>query len=252
MLKYLVLACIFLGLARASLPIYCGSDRSFSCQSNQTCCRGPSGWRCCAGLSAICCSDGASCCPSNTICDLKNRRCNPKPMFLSMLEDKNVEVTLSIPPVFSNTTMDFIEGFVNGTNLLAAIPDVKTCGHIEPETQTAVQELVDLVKSLNATNWEERIPLVLNQTIQVYHALLKEGKQCQRGIEEVLALGERLRNHVTRSGYLNDIITHATTTIFDVVLKIKNVQDALNSGNHFNAGMHTGLLSVHLFFWDLK
>ena len=65
----------------------CGTS-SFACADNATCCRAPQGWRCCPGISSTCCSDGVNCCPFNTICDLRNYRCNAKTNALLFLSSE--------------------------------------------------------------------------------------------------------------------------------------------------------------------
>jgi len=61
----------------------CASNSTMFCTDRDTCCLAQNGtqWRCCPGQYSTCCSDGLSCCPGGTVCDLRNRRCLPK--FLS-------------------------------------------------------------------------------------------------------------------------------------------------------------------------
>lgn len=56
------------------LEIVC-PDGKKKCANDDTCC--PSGlkYKCCPLLHAVCCNDGEHCCPENTVCDLKRRRC---------------------------------------------------------------------------------------------------------------------------------------------------------------------------------
>ena len=79
----------------------CGTS-SFACADNATCCRAPQGWRCCPGISSTCCSDGVNCCPFNTICDLRNYRCNAKTnalMFLSSEMATTEPMKVSLPSI---------------------------------------------------------------------------------------------------------------------------------------------------------
>ncbi|XP_077407642.1 granulin b [Vanacampus margaritifer] len=49
-----------------------------SCPDTFTCCRQPGGdYGCCPYHDAVCCDDGAHCCPSDTVCDLQRGICRP-------------------------------------------------------------------------------------------------------------------------------------------------------------------------------
>ena len=52
-----------------------------TCEEDQTCCPLPSGdFGCCPlGRDAVCCSDKQHCCPHNTVCNLDEGSCSPKP-----------------------------------------------------------------------------------------------------------------------------------------------------------------------------
>ena len=52
-----------------------------TCEEDQTCCPLPSGdFGCCPlGRDAVCCADKQHCCPHNTVCNLDEGSCSPKP-----------------------------------------------------------------------------------------------------------------------------------------------------------------------------
>lgn len=53
-------------------------DDSYRCSAGQTCCKSEvaaSGYGCCEGIDAVCCSDGIHCCPSGTTCNLAAGNC---------------------------------------------------------------------------------------------------------------------------------------------------------------------------------
>ncbi|XP_041365850.1 multiple epidermal growth factor-like domains protein 6 isoform X3 [Gigantopelta aegis] len=51
-------------------------DSQYSCPTGDTCCKLQSGqWGCCPLPNAVCCSDGAHCCPHDTTCDVSQGRC---------------------------------------------------------------------------------------------------------------------------------------------------------------------------------
>ena len=61
--------------------IKCGSSL-YKCGMKQTCCRGPSGWKCYNVENGICCSDGLNACPQGYTCNLRDQRCDLKPTLL--------------------------------------------------------------------------------------------------------------------------------------------------------------------------
>ena len=93
MIKQIV---IFLGSIVTVFAGLCGNPQTstFACPDSSTCCRGPGGWRCCPGINSTCCSDGSSCCPSNTICDLARRQCKAK--TLAFLSDEAEVVPIQV------------------------------------------------------------------------------------------------------------------------------------------------------------
>lgn len=54
---------------------WCGYTKEFSCQDDETCCRGPSGWKCYSINSGKCCDDNLTVCQQNQKCDNENHKC---------------------------------------------------------------------------------------------------------------------------------------------------------------------------------
>uniref|UniRef100_A0A672YUZ8 Granulins domain-containing protein n=1 Tax=Sphaeramia orbicularis TaxID=375764 RepID=A0A672YUZ8_9TELE len=82
------LACIFFFFFSVSSTVgsvTCPSGKS-SCPDSYTCCLLASGdYGCCPYPDAMCCSDHLHCCPSNTICDLKQGVCKSGEIELPLL-----------------------------------------------------------------------------------------------------------------------------------------------------------------------
>ena len=120
----------------------CGNSTSY-CDNRDTCCPGYGGsWRCCGGIYATCCSDGMSCCPQRTICDLQYRRCIPKVASLAFLSQDN----------FNDETFKLSTPAVEG-DYGFAFPDIKKIMKCimeavdqAPDVYKDVKELIDMFK----------------------------------------------------------------------------------------------------------
>ncbi|GFT96796.1 progranulin [Nephila pilipes] len=77
-------------------------DKSI-CPDDTTCCKNPNTTKygCCPMQNAVCCDDGLHCCPTGTICNLKERRCDGD-NFITQMYDSHKKVFKPIPnTVFS-------------------------------------------------------------------------------------------------------------------------------------------------------
>ena len=54
---------------------WCGVAKQFSCEDDQTCCRGPTGWICHDIKDGKCCDDNLTVCLANQKCDNENHKC---------------------------------------------------------------------------------------------------------------------------------------------------------------------------------
>lgn len=74
---------LFNSIVLCKEPWQCDSQGRYKCPEDQTCCRSKifaSGWACFPSPKAVCCSDGKSYCPENTICNLRENKCDSKPL----------------------------------------------------------------------------------------------------------------------------------------------------------------------------
>lgn len=75
---------LFLKSPRSSRSLTASDDQyatqcpnGANCPGTQTCCaNGSGGYGCCPYTNAVCCSDHTHCCPSGTVCDVKEGTCN--------------------------------------------------------------------------------------------------------------------------------------------------------------------------------
>jgi hypothetical protein len=243
MLKTIALLCL---ISYVISPSPCSP--TFSCPDNNRCCRGPNGWGCCPGLSATCCSDGVSCCPPSAICDLKNRRCLPKSMFLNFVQES--AMLASSNSSFGNKTLEFMEGFANGTNLLAAIPNATVCGSVDPSFVQNVDALVEIARNITPQNWQQLIPQLLNQTTIVFNLSMQQATKCGKAVSESVILVQKLSAHILQDGYITKVLSHAMTSMFEIIGRVNNIADAFKNSKHREAGMHTGLLTITLLLHD--
>jgi len=54
---------------------WCGYTKQFSCKDDETCCRGPTGWKCHNIKNGKCCDDNLTVCNANQKCDNENNTC---------------------------------------------------------------------------------------------------------------------------------------------------------------------------------
>lgn len=72
---------LYVGLATISLCKefwQCDNAGQYRCGKQQTCCKGPVGYKCYNVSDGQCCSNGISACPKNMICNIKENKCDPK------------------------------------------------------------------------------------------------------------------------------------------------------------------------------
>ena len=85
MRKILITIALFTIISSSLCKQYwqCDSAGKHTCSKTQTCCRSKvssTGWACFEIQNGVCCSDGKSVCPPNTICNLREMKCEAKLM----------------------------------------------------------------------------------------------------------------------------------------------------------------------------
>ena len=220
---------------------------TYFCPDSNTCCSGLKGWGCCPGVNSTCCSDGFSCCPSNTICDLRNRRCIPKKnLFLSYLE----ESTSRSEATPLTTAQQFVEGFVNGTGALNALPSYQSCHPLNETLVASVQQFVAALTNVTLENFEQELVNLVALGHDILDGVAFNYRSCPQAVNETLALGGRLLNYVSQPGYFTNVTNHLTSNLFNVISRANAIQQFLNQGNHYLAGVESGITFNYIFLYN--
>mmetsp|Transcript_71888 Transcript_71888/g.83556 ORF Transcript_71888/g.83556 Transcript_71888/m.83556 type:complete len:102 (+) Transcript_71888:31-336(+) len=93
--KLLLVLLLTIFFSQISAVVECDSE--YVCPNGCTCCRTRSGgWGCCPYSSAVCCSDGISCCPSGRSCD--GSSCVSSFLYVLNIQEP-VQTVLSASPI---------------------------------------------------------------------------------------------------------------------------------------------------------
>jgi len=108
-----------------------------SCGDGETCCEMDKGYGCCPYPNAVCCSDKEHCCPDGYTCDVsagtcdhsKNRRnkvifLQEKPKMRKVRSHKIAPQKINLSP---EETTDLTNGFLEGSELKAILPNITEC-----------------------------------------------------------------------------------------------------------------------------
>lgn len=219
---------------------------TYFCPERSTCCQVNNTYGCCPGVNSTCCSDGSSCCPASTICDLRNRRCIPKTsLFLSYLE----ESSLQAEAVILSTAQQFVEGFLSGTGASKALPSFQTCHPLNETLVNSVQQFVASLGNLTLENFEQELINLVAVGHDILNGVAYNYATCPQAVNETLALGGSLLNFVSQPGYFTNVTNHFTSNIFNVVSRANAIQQLFNQGNHYLAGYESGLTFNFVFLY---
>jgi hypothetical protein len=219
---------------------------TYFCPERSTCCQVNNTFGCCPGVNSTCCSDGSSCCPASTICDLRNRRCIPKTsLFLAYLE----ETSSQAEAVVLSSAQQFIEGFVNGTGALNSLPSYQTCHPLNETLVASVQEFVAALGNVTLENFEQELVNLVAIGHDILDGVANNYASCPQAVNETLALGANLLNFVSQPGYFTNVTNHFSANLFNVVSRANNIQQLLNQGNHYLAGVEAGNTFNFIFLY---
>jgi len=141
---------------------------------------------------------------------------------------------------------DFGIGFVKGTNVLAAIPSANLCNPINNKTMELLQEFIDTASNITITD--------IFKLITIGKAIINEIRvnipSCQAAANETLLLAGKLSAHIHQSGYIEKVMSHATTNVFEIVTRASKIRNFISADQHFEAGQETGTIFTFIFLHD--
>jgi len=146
---------------------------------------------------------------------------------------------------------EFIKGFINGTNLLSALPSAQTCDPYNDRVKSNLTDLITLIGNTSLFDIQTLIakggPLV-GDIINEY--VTDVIPKCVKAENETVVLYEKLAKHVSQDGYTTKIIEHAAWNVFEVINRGSNIQGFIAAEKHFEAGIESGSLFNFVFLHD--
>jgi len=150
----------------------------------------------------------------------------------------------------ANTAQDFGKGFINGTNVMKAIPSVASCDPVNNKTIQLANDLVVAINNITIDNYMTQFAIIAQIGTSLAHEIATNVPTCAAAGKEVLALATKLSAHVSKSGYVEKIMSHAMTNIFEIMTRVSKIQSFISAAQHFNAGAETGSFFNFFFLHD--
>ncbi len=265
----LVLAIILFAISSSVLckePWQCDSLGKFNCANNQTCCRSKvstTGWACFPMVQAICCSDGISACPQNTICNLAAKRCDAKPRAFLQVETEAVESTMQHPEevlaflsevstLQPEDALAFVTGFNNGLSFFLDLAHQAECQPDDPQIIQDVIGIYDIIKSASLSDFSKIIPEILAKGVDAYQRISKISSGCKLYADEIQKVVDALTTHVKESGYYASLTLHTLSNVGSFSKKAQNGISAFKANNFNQSGFAFGDLIKFALFWNFK
>jgi len=165
----------------------------------------------------------------------------PQPALLALFKRD------AIPSQFK----DFAKGFLNGTNVFAAIPSFNSCDPMTNKTKEIAQLFIETANNITFENYKTQLPKLYQIGMDLYTEIHTNIPKCSDATHEAMTLYKKLAEHVHQDGYSTKVMSHAMTNILEVFSRVSKIQDHLTNARHFNAGQETGSFHNFLFFHDL-
>ena len=239
-------------------PWECGSS-SYKCANDQTCCRSKistTGWACFPSQNAVCCSDGISCCPNNTICNLKDKRCDPKSLtFLGVVttpEEPMIEQPKENSQIQPSDAVAFASGFNDGFTFFKNLPHREECNPDDPQIINDVSSIFEILKNISVTNIISVVPQILEKAADAYQRISTLSQGCKLYADEVKKVSDALKAHIAKSGYYTNLTLHTVTNIGSITEKAKNGISQFESNNYNQSGVALGDLIKFFLFWNFQ
>lgn len=237
----------------------CDSAGKHTCPQTQTCCKSAisaTKWACFPGQNNTCCSDGISCCPFNTICNLKETKCDAKklafleaPMEGVTLEFADAKLNLGDAKDAAVFAASFLEGFAHFSQL----PHEADCKPDDPQIAQDLLEIVNILKNINVhSDFKNVIAQLIEKTTDLISRISKTSAGCKAWGSELQDVLNKLQQHVTASGYATKLALHSASHIGSIASQTKSAIASFQAGNYDVSGRGFGGLLNFVAFWDLK
>jgi len=213
--------------------------------------------------NAICCSDGISACPANTICNLTAKRCDAKPASFLQVEAEAVESTIQHPEevlafleevstISPQDALAFATGLNQGLSFFKSLAHEDECNPDDPQILNDIVGIYDILKNLKITDITKIIPEILAKGTDAYERISKLSAGCKLYADEIEKVVNALKEHVKKSGYKTSLTLHTLSNVGTLSEKAKNGVAAFKANNFNQSGFALGDLIKFALFWNFK
>lgn len=235
----------------------CDSAGKYACSKQQTCCKNKlsaTKWACFPTVKGVCCSDGLSCCPNETTCNLRERKCEPKPA-LTFLTGNEESTEYFYEPNFYFAPVDalaFVEGFFKGITFFENLPHRDQCDLNDKIVVDDIVAISNVLKNLNRHNIMASIEKIIPLFKDSYNRIQNISTGCFAYSQEVREVSNKLLAYIEADGYLNNFSMHILTNIGPIKEKAVASVHLVTEEKYSEAGQGFGDLLKFLIFWDYK
>ena len=223
--------------------------KNSSCPDNTTKCNISNDLLCCAGTNMICCEDGQNCCPTNTICDIKNKMCiTNKADNYGFLQTEN-NFNRMIPMVNSKIsitildTLQFIDGFLLSTKFYENIDSYEKCKASNVQLGNHLISLIEDIKDHQKfPDTSTAIKMILSDLNNVINDMILDLNQCKNIPNEITQLSNILVNYFHNEKYLNTLVNNLLNNMYFFMALCVKVKSDFERLRYYDAGKDLGLL----------
>lgn len=253
--KFTILIAFLFGSAFSKMYFECDSNGQFKCGQEQTCCRSKLssyGWSCFPGRQGVCCSDGASYCPTGTVCDVPNKTCR-KPT-LTFLEEATEPMSAPLVTLTPGDLADFGLGLLRGVEIFDGPMNNSTCfknSTALTNVTNDVARIIEVVRNITPENVVQNLRLVL----ELYQTLLNDAQpvaqSCTETFNAFQAVLLKVRDVVNQPDYVSELATHTVFNLNALTVLGTGALQSLQQGNYTQAGSLVGQAVKLGFLWKL-
>jgi hypothetical protein len=143
-----------------------------------------------------------------------------------------------------------MEGFLVGSKVIEAIPDIKTCNPFNKKLIDSILSFTNFLGKVSQENWKHNILHFVAETYDLYDYGSNSLKGCRNSLNESVNLIKRINLYIKSEGYLQKIIINAIQKYFNMKDMFEKTLDFLNKKQIFQAGKAAGELVDFIFFFD--
>ena len=253
-ISVLILAAISATLCKE--PWQCDISGKYACSQSQTCCRSKvsqTGWSCFPTQSGVCCSDGVSVCPTATICNLREKRCDRSTLAFLEVAKPDAAIEVAQEANLNSVPAELVDGFLKGFGFFSNLPHENECKPEDPQIAQDISEIINLLKNISIkTDFRKTIEQILTKATDAYNRISKVSEVCAEFALELQHVVEGLKGYVSAKGYYSKLALHTAMNIGQITEKVKTAVSDYSAAKFEEAGLAFGDLTKFLIFWGFN